>query len=314
MRRRLPPLNSLRAFEVVARHSNFRDAASELHVTPAAVSQQIKTLEDHLGRKVLRRHSGGYSLTADALVGLQDLRDAFERLSSAVQKISAADQRMLRISTVPSLAAAWLVARLPRFRERHPALDVLLHAAYEIVDLEHASFDMAIRYGGGIYPGLASQRLFGDEIFPVCSPRLLDRVETKGPMSLRAMVLLHTHWSPPVGKWPGWTEWLRAAGVMGVDATKGPRFSDGAMAIQAAVEGQGIALASQPLAVDHITAGRLVKPFETSVATDFGYYLVCAKGRTNEPDLLAFRRWLLAEAKPSPGDGPRRNQRPSVLG
>jgi LysR family glycine cleavage system transcriptional activator len=299
MRRRLPPLNSLRAFEVVARHSSFRDAASELHVTPAAVSQQIKTLEDHLGRKLLRRHSGGYSLTADALVGLQDLRDAFERLSSAVQKISAADQRMLRISTVPSLAAAWLVPRLPRFKERHPALDVLLHASYEMVDFEHAPFDMAIRYGGGAYPGLASHRLFVDEIFPVCAPQLLGRAAIDGPVDLRGVPLLHTHWNPPVGKWPGWAEWLRAAEITGVNATKGPRFSDGAMALQAAVDGQGIALASQALAVDHLAAGRLVKPFKISVATDFGYYLVCAKTRADEPDLVAFRRWLFAEVKRS---------------
>jgi LysR family transcriptional regulator, glycine cleavage system transcriptional activator len=299
MRRRLPPLNSLRAFEVVARHSSFRDAAGELHVTPAAVSQQIKTLEDHLGRKLLRRHSSGYSLTAEALVGLQDLRDAFERLSSAVQKISAADERMLRITTVPSLAAAWLVPRLPRFRERHPALDVLLHASYETVDFEHAPFDMAIRYGAGTYPGLASHRLFVDEIFPVCSPKLLGRAKIDGAVDLRGTPLLHTDWNPLVGKWPGWAEWLRAAGITGVKATKGPRFSDGAMALQAAVDGQGIALASRALALDHIAAGRLVKPFKISVVPDFGYYVVCAKARADEPDLTAFRRWLFAEAKRS---------------
>jgi len=299
MRRRLPPLNSLKAFEVVARHSSFRNAANELHVTPAAVSQQIKTLEDHLGRKLVRRHSGGYSLTADALVGLQDLRDAFERLSSAVQKISAADQRMLRISTVPSLAAAWLVPRLPLFRERHPTLDVLLHASYDVVDFEHSTFDMGVRYGGGAYPGLASQRLFVDEIFPVCSPRLLGRAEIDSSVDLRGLPLLHTHWNPPVGKWPGWEEWLQAAGITGINVKKGPRFSDGSMALQAAVDGQGIALASQALALDHLAAKRLVKPFEVSLLTDFGYYLVCAKARANEPDLIAFRRWLFAEAKRS---------------
>jgi LysR family transcriptional regulator, glycine cleavage system transcriptional activator len=299
MRRRLPPLNSLRAFEVVARHSNFRDAAGELHVTPAAVSQQIKTLEDHLGRKLLRRHSGGYGLTAEALAGLQDLRSAFEQLSTAVQKISAADQRMLRISTAPSLAAAWLVPRLPRFAQRHPALDVLLHASYELVDFEHAPFDMAIRYGGGAYPGLAAQRLFVEEIFPVCSPQLLGRGGAIRPVDLRGMPLLHIHWDPAVGKWPGWVEWLRAAGMLGVSAAKGPRFNDGAMALQAAVDGQGIALASRALAVDHLAAGRLVKPFKVSLVPDFGYYLVCAKARTNEPDLVAFRRWLFAEAKRS---------------
>jgi len=299
MRRRLPPLNSLRAFEVVARHSSFRDAASELHVTPAAVGQQIKTLEGHLGRKLLRRHIGGYSLTADALVGLQDLRDAFERLSTAVRKISAADQHMLRVSTVPSLAAAWLVPRLPRFREQHPALDVLLHASYDMVDFEHTQFDMGIRYGGGAYPGLASQRLFADEIFPICSPQLLGRAKIDKPVDLRGLPLIHTHWNPRVGKWPGWEEWLQAAGVTGINARKGPRFNDGAMALQAAVDGQGIVLASQALALDHLTAKRLVKPFQLSLVTDFGYHLLCARARANEPDLMAFRRWLFAEAKRS---------------
>jgi LysR family transcriptional regulator, glycine cleavage system transcriptional activator len=299
MRRRLPPLNSLRAFEVVARHTNFRDAASELHVTPAAVSQQIKSLEDHLGRKLLRRHSGGYNLTAEALPGLQDLRAAFERLSAAVHKIVSADQRMLRISTAPSLAAAWLVPRLPLFRERHPTLDVLLHASYEMVDFEHAPFDMAIRYGQGTFPGLASRRLFVDEIIPVCSPKLWNRAESQKPLDLRGVRLIHTHWNPPVGQWPGWAEWLRAAGLSGINAARGPRFSDGALAMQAAAEGQGVALAGRALALDHLAAGRLVQPFEVTIVTDYGFYLVCPKARESEPDLVAFRRWIFAEAKRS---------------
>lgn len=296
-------MNALRAFEVVARHSSFRAAANELHVTAAAVSQQIKALEDHLGRKLLRRHSGGYSLTADALAGLQDLHDAFERLAMAVDKVSTADQRMLRISTVPSLAAAWLVPRLPRFREQYASLDVLLHASYELIDFQHARIDMAIRYGSGVYPGLASERLFSDEIFPVCSPRLLQgRSTLKKPNDLQALPLLHTHWSPPTGKWPGWVEWLQAAGVKGVGAAKGPRFSDGAMALQAAVDGQGVALASRALALDHLVAGRLVRLLKVSIVTDFGYYLVCAKTRAEEPDLVAFRRWLFAEAQKALGE------------
>lgn len=204
---------------------------------------------------------------------------------------------MLRISAVPSLAAAWLVPRLPRFREQFPSLDVLLHASYDIVDFEHMPFDMAIRYGTGAYAGLSSERLFADAIFPVCSPKLLERAALKQPSDLRAFPLLHTHWNPPIGKWPGWAEWLRAAGIAGINASKGPRFSDGAMALQAAVEGQGVALASQALAIDHLSAGRVVKPFKVSLVTDFGYYLVCAKARSNEPDLVAFRRWLFAEAK-----------------
>ena len=301
MPERLPPLSALRAFEVVARHSSFREAANELHVTPAAVSQQIKTLESHLKTKLLRRHSSGYSLTTEALAGLQDLRAGFERLSSAVLKISSADQRMLRISTVPSLASAWLVPRLSRFRERFPALDVLLHASYELVDLERMPFDMAIRYGAGVYSGLTAERLFSDDIFPVCSPRLLEGKTLKHPGDLRRFPLLHTDWNPPTGKWPGWPEWLRAADTTGVEVAKGPHFSDAAMTIQAALEGQGIALSGDALALDHLAAGRLVRPFKVSIVTGFGYYLVCTKSRENEPDIHAFRQWLFAEAKRSRG-------------
>jgi LysR family transcriptional regulator, glycine cleavage system transcriptional activator len=153
MRRRLPPLNSLRAFEVAARYQSFSAAAKELNVTAAAVSQQVKALEDQLGRKLLRRRSGGYSLTPDALAGLKYLRDGFERLSSAVEAMTSGAQRVLTVSAVPSLAAGWLVPRLQRFREQCPELDILLHASDELVDLERSRVDLGIRYGTGNYPG-----------------------------------------------------------------------------------------------------------------------------------------------------------------
>jgi LysR family glycine cleavage system transcriptional activator len=242
MRRRLPPLNSLRAFEVVSRHESFRAAAEELHVTAAAVIQQVRALEDHLGRKLLRRRSRGYSLTADAVAGLQHLRDGFEQLSSAVEAMTSSGQRILTVSAVPSLSAEWLVPRLYRLREQYPDLEVLLHPSEELVDLEHSRVDLGIRYGSGSYPGLIS----------------------------------------------------------GVEATKGLRFSDGALVIQAAVSGQGVALGSKALALEHLAAGRLVRPFRLSLVTDFAYYVVCAKTRADEPDLVAFRRWLIAEAKREP--------------
>jgi LysR family transcriptional regulator, glycine cleavage system transcriptional activator len=301
MHRRLPPLSSLRAFEVVSRHESFRAAAEELHVTAAAVSQQVKTLEDHLGRKLLRRRSGGYSLTADALAGLKALRDAFDQLASAVATMSAGGQRVLTVSAVPSLAAEWLVPRLHRLRDQYPELDVLLHASRELVDLQHSRVDLGIRYGSGSYPGLISERLFVDEIFPVYSPQLLKgRARLKKPEDLRGQPLIHTDWAPDSGHWPGWTDWVRAAGVTGVNVTKGLRFSDGALALQAAASGQGVALASKALALEHLAAGRLIKPFKLSLVTDFGYYVVCAKTRADEPDLLSFRRWLLAEAQREP--------------
>jgi LysR family glycine cleavage system transcriptional activator len=301
MHRRLPPLNSLRAFEVVSRHESFRSAAEELHVTAAAVSQQVKALENHLGRKLLRRRSGGYTLTADALAGLPHLREGFSQLSSAVATMTAGAQRLLTVSAVPSLAAEWLVPRLHRFREQYPALDVLLHASEELVDFEHSRVDLGIRYGTGSYPGLASERLFVDEIFPVYSPRMLGgRAALKKPSDLRGHQLIHTDWTPDRGHWPGWTDWVRAAGVTGVDVTKGLRSSDGALVVQAAIQGQGVALASKALVLEHLAAGRLVRPFKLSLVTDFAYYVVCAKSRADEPDLRAMRTWLLAEARRAP--------------
>jgi len=301
MRRRLPPLNSLRAFEVVARHESFRAAAEELHVTAAAVSQQVKALEDHLGRKLLRRRRSGYSLTAEALAGLPQLRDGFDQLSSAVAKMTSGGQRLLTVSAVPSLAAEWLVPRLHRFREQHPALDVLLHASEELVDFEHSRVDLGIRYGTGSYPGLAAERLFVDEIFPVYSPRMLaGRAPLKKPGDLRGQPLIHTDWTPDRGHWPGWADWVRAAGVTGIDVTKGLRSSDGALVIQAAIGGQGVALGSKALVLEHLAAGRLIRPFKLSLVTDFAYYVVCARSRADEPDLRAIRTWLMAEARRAP--------------
>jgi LysR family transcriptional regulator, glycine cleavage system transcriptional activator len=303
MPRRLPPLSSLRAFEVVARHETFRAAAEELHVTPAAVIQQVKALEGFVGRKLIRRHGKGYSLTPDGSAGLEALRNGFDQLSAAVDAMSSSGRRILTVSAVPSLSAEWLVPRLHRFSKQHPDIDVLLHPTVELVDLEHSRVDLGVRYGSGSYPGIASERLFDDEIFPVYSPQRLGRRALKNPGDLRGLPLIHTDWTPEAGHWPGWSDWLRAAGVTGVNANKGLRFSDGAMAIQAAVSGQGVALGSRALVRDHLQAGRLVRPFELSLVTDFAYYISCAKKRAEEPDLVAFRRWILSEAQ---RESPRR--------
>jgi LysR family glycine cleavage system transcriptional activator len=298
MPRRLPPLSSLRAFEVVARNQTFRAAAQELHVTAAAVIQQVKALENFVGRKLIRRHDRGYSLTPDGAAGLEALRNGFDQLSAAVAAMSSGGDRILTVSAVPSLSAEWLVPRLHRFREQHADIDVLLHPSVELVDLEHSRVDLGVRYGSGSYPGLVAERLFEDEIFPVYSPRMLaGRRALRSPSDLRVHPLIHTEWTPETGHWPGWSDWLRAAGVTGVNVNKGLRFSDGALVIQAAVNGQGVALGSKALALDHLAAGRLIRPFEVSLVTDFAYYIVCAKTRADEPDLAAFRRWVVSEAQ-----------------
>lgn len=301
MPRRLPPLSSLRAFEVVARHETFRAAAEELHVTAAAVIQQVKALEAFVGRKLIRRQSRGYSLTPDGAAGLEALRNGFEQLSVAVEAMTAGGRSVLTVSAVPSLSAEWLVPRLHRFRERHPDIDVLVHPSVELVDLEHSRVDVGIRCGSGRYRGLVSQRLFEDEIFPVYSPRMLKgRRALKNPDDLRGYPFIHTEWTPETGHWPGWSDWLRAAGVTGVGVNTGLRYSDGALVIQAALSGQGVALASKALAFDHLAAGRLVRPFKLSLPTNFSYYLVYAKKRAQESDLTAFCRWILSEAQGEP--------------
>lgn len=272
-------------------------------MTPAAVIQQVKALEGFVGRKLIRRHGRGYSLTPDGSAGLEALRNGFDQLAVAVDAMSSGGRRILTVSAVPSLSAEWLVPRLHRFGEQHPDIDVLLHPTVELVDLEHSRVDLGVRYGSGSYPGVVSERLFDDEIFPVYSALRLGRRALKNPADLRGLPLIHTDWAPESGHWPGWSDWLRAAGVTGVNVNKGLRFSDGALAIQAAVSGQGVALGSRALALGHLEAGRLVRPFELSLVTDFAYYISCAKRRAEEPDLIAFRRWILSEAQ---RESPRR--------
>jgi LysR family glycine cleavage system transcriptional activator len=229
------------------------------------------------------------------------LRNGFDQLSSAVATMTSGGQRVLTVSAVPSLAAEWLVPRLHRFREQHPQLDVLLHASEELVDFEHSRVDLGIRYGMGTYPGLIAERLFVDEVFPVYSPRMLKgRAPLKKPDDLRGLPLIHTDWTPDRGHWPGWTDWLRAAGVTGIDVTKGLRSSVGALVAQAAIRGQGVALGSKALVLEHLAAGRLIRPFKLSLKTDFAYYVVCAKSRADEPDLHAIRTWLMAESRRTP--------------
>jgi LysR family glycine cleavage system transcriptional activator len=305
VRRVLPPLTSLRAFEAVARHASISDAAKELHVTRAAVSQQVKVLETFLGRRLLRRHGSQQVLTKDAMTGLVDLREAFERLGVAVEKLRAGERKVLTISVEPALAATWVVPRLHALRVQYPTLDVLLDATEELADFKRSRVDVALRYGRGNYPGLLSEHLLGDELFPVCSPRL---AHGKPPLTrlddLKHQALLHVDWVSPMGDWPGWVAWLKAAGVDDIDAQRGTRFSSHAMAIQAAIEGQGVVLGSTALAREALASSRLVRPFKLSMSTSFAYYVVCDANRAAEPDISAFRNWILQEAKAGDSDPP----------
>jgi LysR family glycine cleavage system transcriptional activator len=293
MSRRLPPLNALRAFEAAARHLSFTRAAAELHVTQTAISHQIRALEERLGVRLFRRLPRGLLLTEEAQHYLPPVRDAFDRIAAATAQLAGgASSGSLTVSVLPSFAAKWLVPRLGRFRAAHPNLDLRISASSQLVDFARDDVDVGIRMGPGHYPGLRVDRLFGESMVPVCAPELQSGPHPlRRPGDLRHHVLLHDD------DHSGWQLWLELAGVEGVDAGRGPVFTDSAMVVQAAAEGQGVALARSVLAAGDLAAGRLVRPFEISVPHDLAYYLVSPEATAEQPRIRAFRAWLLAEAR-----------------
>lgn len=296
-RRRLPPLNALRAFEAAARHLNFSRAADELSVTPGAVSQQIQNLEDYVGAALFKRTPKGLLLTDAAQTALPALREAFDRLAEAASLLTAAvDGRRLTLTAAPSFAAKWLVPRLGKFEDAHPQVDVWLSAGIDLVDLTAGEVDLAIRYGAGRYPGMEVRRLMSETVIPVASPELMATNPISQPSDLARHVLLHDGSPEPDDSCPDWTMWLAARGVKGVDGTRGPRFNQSSLVIEAAANGRGVALAKRTLAQADLDAGRLVAPLQDQTAVDFAYYLVHPKAKGRLPQVKAFIGWIEAEA------------------
>jgi LysR family glycine cleavage system transcriptional activator len=297
-RRRLPPLNALRAFEAAARHLNFSRAADELSVTPGAVSQQIQNLEDYVGVALFKRTPKGLLLTDPAQIALPALREAFDRLAEAASMLTAAvDGRRLTVSVAPSFAAKWLVPRLGKFETLHPMVDVWISAGMELVDFNSGEIDIAIRYGSGRYPGLEVQRLMQETVMAVASPGLLETQPLNELEDLKGQILLHDGSPDADESCPDWTMWLAARGVRGVDGSRGPRFNQSSLVIEAAVGGRGVALAKRALAQADLDSGRLVAPFQIATAVDFAYYLVFPKTKGRLPQVKAFVAWLTAEAE-----------------
>src|SRR5258708_4108425 len=296
-RRRLPPLNALRAFEAAARHLNFSRAADELSVTPGAVSQQIQNLEDYVGASLFKRTPKGLLLTDAAQTALPALREAFDRLAEASSLLTAAvDGRRLTLTAAPSFAAKWLVPRLKRFEETYPQIDVWLSADLDIVDFASGEIDLAVRYGTGRYPGLEIGRLMSETVIPVASPDLIADNPLESPADLARHTLLHDGSPDADDSCPDWLMWLAARGVEGVDGTRGPRFKQSSLVGEAAVGGRGVALAKRTLAQDDLDAGRLVAPLQIATAVDFAYFVVHPKAKGRLPQVKAFVSWISAEA------------------
>jgi LysR family glycine cleavage system transcriptional activator len=296
-RRRLPPLNALRAFEAAARHLNFSRAADELSVTPGAVSQQIQNLEDYVGAALFKRTPKGLLLTDAAQTALPALREAFDRLAEAVSLLTAAvDGRRLTLTAAPSFAAKWLVPRLGRFEAAHPQVDVWLSADMDLVDFAAGEVDLAIRYGAGRYPALETLRLMQETVIPVASPELIEANPLNEPADLAHHVLLHDGSPDADDSCPDWMMWLAARGVKGVDGNRGPRFNQSSLVIEAAVGGRGVALAKRTLAQADLDAGRLITPMQITTAVDFAYSVVHPKAKGRLPQVKAFVNWIAAEA------------------
>ncbi len=291
MARRLPPMNALRAFEAAARHLSITQAAGELNVTQAAVSHQVKALEDWFGTDLFRRSHRRIALTDDGQALLPPIRDALDDIADAAAAIMRDDRpQVLTVSTMDSFAATWLVPRLRRFRAANPEIDVRVTTSDEMVDFGREGVDAGIRLGAGTWPGMHATRLMAEDIFPVCSPELIaEGPPLTTPAHLKRHTLLHDDAEL------SWEVWLNAAGVKGVNATRGPFFSHSNLVMQAAVNGDGVALGRSALVADALAEGRLVRPFEFALPADYAYYFIAPEAHARRPKIVAFETWLLDE-------------------
>ena len=291
MPRRLPPLNALKAFEAVARSKSVTRAAEELSVTQGAVSQQVKALEDTLGIKLFKRERQRLVITEAGHEYLAVVRDAFDQIAEGTERILQRQRsNVLTVSTSPDFAAKWLVYRLGRFAETHQAIDLRISASVHHVDFAREDVDLAVRHGDGDWAGLDVVRLCSEQLFPVCSPKLVSgRNRITAASDLLNFPLLR------LDDWKTWTRWFEAAGVTDPVA-HGPVLNSASMLIDAAVDGQGVALARTALAAWDIINGRLVRPIDVSLRMSNTYWIVCPKVTSSAPKIATFRDWLLAEA------------------
>ncbi|MDH3740926.1 MAG: transcriptional regulator GcvA [Hyphomicrobiales bacterium] len=296
--RRLPPLNSLRAFEAAARWLSFSKAADELFVTPAAVSQQIRQLEDYLGIALFHRKTRAVSLTEEARTVLPLVSEGFDRLAEAVERLARDEASgLLTVSSAPTFAVKWLLQRLPDFSDKNPDIELRLDASLDSRDFARDGIDIGIRLGTGNYPGLHVERVFGEEVSLVCSPKLLTGANPlRVPEDLKNHRLLHVDWGDFNMPLPDWRMWTKAAGIEGLDVDHGPRFTVENMVIEAAIAGNGVALVSHHAIAEELKAGRLVRPFDLVLKADFSYWLVCPHEHLRRAKVKAFCDWLLDEA------------------
>jgi LysR family glycine cleavage system transcriptional activator len=292
MRQRLPPLNALRAFEAAARNQSFTRAAAELFVTQGAISHQVKALETELGVRLFNREPQGLVLTEAGKDYLVAVRDGFDRIALGTERLlQRQNSGVLTVSTSPDFAAKWLVHRLGHFVEAHPGIDLRVSATLHHVDFSREEVDVAVRHGDGNWPGLDTARLSSEQLFPVCSPKLLSgRKRLSKPSDVLKYPLIH------LDSRADWTKWLQAAGLNDAKVIHGPVLNRASMVIDAAINVQGIALARTTLSAFDIINGRLVRPFKETLRLSKTYWIVCPKATAALPKIQTFRAWLLSQA------------------
>ena len=291
MPRRLPPLNSLRSFEAAGRHLSITRAAQELAVTQAAVSHQVKALEEHLGVHLFKRLPRKLILTMAGATLLPVISDSLDVISSTVTAIRRdSGTEKLSIRLAPSFAAKWLSPRLGTFQHEQPNIDLVLNHSNEAVDFRHSDIDLAITYGRGQWPEVVAEPVLSIDFFPVCSPNYLksDRPLTDID-NLRHYTLLHD------ATYQNWTTWLNLAGLDDIEPRHGPILDDTNVLIQAAIDGQGIALGSAIFIADHLESERLIRPFDLVLESEYAYYVVCPEEHLKRPAVQAFWDWVLSE-------------------
>jgi LysR family glycine cleavage system transcriptional activator len=305
MSKLLPGTRALRTFEAAARHLNFTRAADELGLTPAAVSHQIKEIEDQLDLVLFTRTSRTIRLTEAGNVLLEASVDALDLLNRAVSRARKMTRgtALLKVTLDAQFATKWLMRRVDDFRRQKPGVELRFDITYDVRDFERDDVDVGIRFGTGKYPGIIAHRLFENIIIPVCSPALLaSGPPLKEPRDLFNHTLAHIEWSRQGVTWPNWSMWMHAAGVDDFDDSRTLVFGSSTDAIQAALDGNAVALADFAMVANDLSQGRLVRPFELGikVAPEFAYFLVYPEAVKDDARVVAFREWLIEEAAKTP--------------
>lgn len=296
----IPGTRALRTFDAAARHLNFSRAAHEMGLTPAAVSHQIKEIEDQLEVVLFTRTSRTMRLTEAGVAFQQGAAEALALMEHAVARARKLSRGVtqLRLSIDPLMATKWMMPKLERFRKACPNIDLRFDISFELRDFRYDDVDLGIRFGTGKYDGLVSHRLFENIIIPVCSPRLLkEGAPLREPRDLLRHTLVHIEWTGQGITWPNWRTWMAAAGVDGFDPERVIVLKESTHVIQAAIESNVVALCDFSMVANDLAAGRLVRPFDLGmkIPQEFAEFLVYPKESAEDPRIVAFRDWLLAE-------------------